>query len=45
LQWCWFSLDEYDDDPNRFWQYVVAALQTACPGNMGQRKSDHDSPA
>jgi LuxR family maltose regulon positive regulatory protein len=26
----WLSLDEYDDDPNRFWQYVVAALQTAC---------------
>ena len=28
---CWLSLDEYDDDPNRFWQYVVAALQTAVP--------------
>ncbi|MEJ2749500.1 MAG: AAA family ATPase, partial [Anaerolineae bacterium] len=27
----WLSLDEYDNDPNRFWQYVVAALQTACP--------------
>ena len=25
----WLSLDKYDDDPNRFWQYVVAALNTA----------------
>jgi LuxR family maltose regulon positive regulatory protein len=28
---CWLSLDEYDDDPNRFWQYIVAALRTAVP--------------
>ncbi|MCA9934339.1 MAG: hypothetical protein KC415_10470, partial [Anaerolineales bacterium] len=28
-QFAWLSLDEYDDDPNRFWQYVVAALQTS----------------
>jgi len=27
----WLALDNYDDDPNRFWQYVVAALQTAVP--------------
>lgn len=27
----WLALDAYDDDPNRFWQYVVAALQTAVP--------------
>lgn len=29
---CWLSLDEQDDDPARFWRYVVAALQTAVPG-------------
>ena len=28
---CWLSLDPYDDDPNRFWQYLVAALRTAVP--------------
>ncbi|MBN2007253.1 MAG: hypothetical protein JXA21_28135 [Anaerolineae bacterium] len=27
----WLSLDEDDNDPARFWAYVVAALQTACP--------------
>jgi LuxR family maltose regulon positive regulatory protein len=31
-QLCWLSLDSYDDDPNRFWQYVLAALETAVPG-------------
>lgn len=30
-QLCWLSLDPYDDDPNQFWRYVVAALQTADP--------------
>ena len=29
--YAWLSLDQYDDDPNRFWQYVVAALQSADP--------------
>jgi LuxR family maltose regulon positive regulatory protein len=24
----WISLDQGDNDPNRFWRYVVAALQT-----------------
>jgi LuxR family maltose regulon positive regulatory protein len=28
----WLSLDESDNDPTRFWSYVVAALQTVCPG-------------
>lgn len=31
----WLSLDQYDDDPNRFWQYVLAALQTVVP-NIGK---------
>lgn len=30
-QIAWLSLDEDDNDPNRFWSYVVAALQTLCP--------------
>ncbi|MBX3057542.1 MAG: hypothetical protein KF770_13830 [Anaerolineae bacterium] len=28
---CWLSLDEGDNDPVRFWTYVIAALQTAVP--------------
>ena len=28
----WLSLDRSDNDPARFWAYVVAALQTAEPG-------------
>jgi LuxR family maltose regulon positive regulatory protein len=31
LQFCWLSLDKEDNDPARFWTYVVAALQTAHP--------------
>ncbi|MBN1811327.1 MAG: hypothetical protein JXA14_05795 [Anaerolineae bacterium] len=31
LQFCWLSLDEDDNDPARFWAYVVAALQTVHP--------------
>ena len=27
----WLSLDPADNDPARFWAYVVAALQKACP--------------
>jgi LuxR family maltose regulon positive regulatory protein len=30
-QFCWLSLDEDDNDPARFWTYVVAALQTVHP--------------
>lgn len=29
--WAWLSLDEADNDPVRFWVYVIAALRTACP--------------
>ena len=28
----WLSLDLADNDPARFWTYVVAAVQKACPG-------------
>jgi len=28
----WLSLDANDNDPLRFWSYVVAALQGVCPG-------------
>ena len=31
LQFCWLSLDEEDNDPARFWMYVVAALQMVHP--------------
>jgi LuxR family maltose regulon positive regulatory protein len=32
----WVSLDETDDDPARFWNYVIAALGTVRPG-IGER--------
>lgn len=32
----WLSLDEHDDDPNRFCSYLVAALRTVVPG-IGER--------
>ena len=28
----WLSLDQPDNDPARFWTYLIAALQTAAPG-------------
>jgi LuxR family maltose regulon positive regulatory protein len=28
----WVSLDRTEDDPERFWSYVVAALRTVAPG-------------
>ena len=27
----WFSIDAGDNDPVRFWDYVIAAIQTAYP--------------
>lgn len=35
----WLSLDELDNDPARFWLYVIAALQTIQP-NLGQAARD-----
>jgi LuxR family transcriptional regulator, maltose regulon positive regulatory protein len=32
----WLSLDREDNDPARFWRYVVAALDRVCEG-LGQR--------
>ena len=32
----WVSLDPTDDDPVRFWSYVIAALRTVEPG-LGTR--------
>ncbi len=32
----WLSLDTADNDPARFWRYMVAALDRACPG-IGER--------
>jgi len=31
LEFAWLSLDAADSDPARFWQYVVAAMQTVAP--------------
>jgi LuxR family maltose regulon positive regulatory protein len=30
-RFAWLSLDEGDDDPNRFWSYLVAAIDRAVP--------------
>ncbi|MEJ2208035.1 MAG: LuxR C-terminal-related transcriptional regulator [Anaerolineae bacterium] len=32
LSLAWVLLDEQDNDPVRFWGYVLAALERACPG-------------
>jgi LuxR family transcriptional regulator, maltose regulon positive regulatory protein len=31
----WLTLDETDDEPNRFWTYVVTALRAAAPELSG----------
>lgn len=31
LKFCWLSLDAGDNDPVRFWRYVIAALQSVQP--------------
>ena len=35
LRVVWFSIDAGDNDPVRFWDYVIAAIQTAYP-NIGE---------
>ncbi|HTK11713.1 MAG TPA: LuxR C-terminal-related transcriptional regulator [Ktedonobacteraceae bacterium] len=48
IEAAWLSLDERDNDPERFWQYVLAALQKRVP-HLGQRaitqivQADQDS--
>ncbi len=32
----WLTLDETDDEPNRFWTHVIAALRTTAP-EIGDR--------
>lgn len=29
---CWFSVDRSDNDPTRFWSYVIIAIREAIPG-------------
>src|SRR5690554_4282538 len=59
-QWCarttvptaWLSLDEHDDEPRRFWQYVVSAFAHAgltglegCHKSLAGNTEDHLSSA
>ena len=32
LSACWFSVDPSDNDPTRFWTYVIMAVREAIPG-------------
>src|SRR5262245_35637446 len=34
-RFAWLSLDDGDDDPNRFWSYLVAAIDRAAPDLPG----------
>lgn len=34
--YAWLSLDEQENDPGRFWRYVIGAIQTVHP-NVGER--------
>jgi LuxR family maltose regulon positive regulatory protein len=40
----WFSLDEADNDPTRFWTYLVAALQTTHPDIGGAALASLQAP-
>ena len=40
----WVSLDEGDDDPVRFWSYVVAAMRTVAP-EVGETALARAAPA
>ncbi len=46
MDFCWLSLDENDDQPRRFWQYLVGAIATLRPGFGKQATSllDSDTP-
>ncbi|HWQ83178.1 MAG TPA: AAA family ATPase, partial [Anaerolineales bacterium] len=35
----WLSLDENDDQPQRFWSNVISALQAVLPGSCGQAQA------
>ncbi|MBI5033928.1 MAG: hypothetical protein HZB51_25695 [Chloroflexi bacterium] len=39
----WVSLDEHDNDLNRFWTYIIAALQTIQPGLGARARLAFDS--
>jgi LuxR family maltose regulon positive regulatory protein len=30
-QSCWLSLDQYDDEPQRFWEYFIGSISTVLP--------------
>ena len=40
----WVSLDETDNDPPRFWSYLLAALENAAPGTAGPAIAALQSP-
>jgi len=31
-EYCWLSLDSYDDEPRRFWQYLIGSVCSKVPG-------------
>ena len=41
----WVSLDASDDDPERFWRYVVTALERALPGLLPDAVELTEAPA
>lgn len=41
---CWVSLEKGDNDPRRFFSYLIAALQTALPGIGSQAQAFLNAP-